>query len=698
MATTKEDRSFKQLINKRVTSADKAFYEEIGDETLIITNGQIWASPIAENDPDAAVEAGSVEFVEKLVLTEDITVSSQQSWFAEDGYRLKDWVSDRFGSAYTLKLFDNNDQEIFPTDALDWFWDYPTGILTISGDTSPFPQPFKVDGYRYVGRKGIISQTLLAESIEERNSISLGERSPQMLVRVLGDGYGAVWRLAVDSAASNNELLDNANWVIESPVSSVEFFPEDRSFAFDNAIDFEVNFYVSTSGDDVNNNGTEASPFATIQRVVDMLPKRLNVPVTINLSAGNFSIMRQPKFWDSVSEPGRLRIAGYKEPVEGIIFPFPSQNNIVGDDGYERYAQQFINFGSSYSTSLTEGDYFLYHTDYNSSSAFNAPTTYSAIVLDGSQGTDGYIANRGRFSCLDTRGDVAISAWNTTIIAPDFENRSNHAISISSDGGKSFILQNPIFFDSCKIDFSNFGQNKNEFSFINCCFGSGVGYAIKTRLGIRVSSCYFNEAFVDLEGPNGQDLADSISIQGSVFKDTTLIISSGNVELTGSLFTGDYSSVSRDYIIYLGFKSVFNDQSFISRPSILEYFGQNDFDPRNYGLRISKGIVRVGDLAFIGGTGLPRGDMYINTSENFIFLDGGNYKRLDGRYYGFVGKPSVIENGGVLNIKRTPSVWDDTSLANFNNPGQDIRVGISGPTVSWSDNPTTNLTDLSRFL
>ena len=40
-----------------------------------------------------------------------------------------------------LILFDNGNNEIFPTDALDWFFDYPTGILTMSGNAGAFSQP-----------------------------------------------------------------------------------------------------------------------------------------------------------------------------------------------------------------------------------------------------------------------------------------------------------------------------------------------------------------------------------------------------------------------------------------------------------------------------------------------------------------------------------------------------------------------------
>lgn len=157
MATNKTDRAFKILTNRRVTSEDKEFYEEIGAETITVTADQLWAQTVPENDPATGISNSVVEFRSQLALTEDVTVADSESWYAADGdgYRLLDWISDRFGSDYRARLYDNNGSEIFPTDALNWFFDYPTGILTISGDASVFAQPFLLDGYRYVGEKGV---------------------------------------------------------------------------------------------------------------------------------------------------------------------------------------------------------------------------------------------------------------------------------------------------------------------------------------------------------------------------------------------------------------------------------------------------------------------------------------------------------------------------------------------------------------
>ena len=155
MATNKTDRAFKTLINKRTTSEDKRSFEEFGDRTINVHGSEIWADDIAENDPPQAVIDGAAELRTLFELTRDTTVGDDQSWYAEDtGVRLKDWISDKYGADYTVHLFDGSNNEIFPTDASEWFFDYQTGILTFSGDATGFDTPFKVTGYRYIGTKG----------------------------------------------------------------------------------------------------------------------------------------------------------------------------------------------------------------------------------------------------------------------------------------------------------------------------------------------------------------------------------------------------------------------------------------------------------------------------------------------------------------------------------------------------------------
>lgn len=151
MAYTKEDKSFKTLLNKRATSSDKEFYEEFGDRTLDVHADEVRAEIIAFDDPVQAILDGVVQEYTLLSLTLDNTVANQQAWFAFDTVRLNAWISDKYGASYAIKLFDGNDDEIFPTDPSEWLFDYSTGILTFNGNVSSIPKPFKITGYRYIG-------------------------------------------------------------------------------------------------------------------------------------------------------------------------------------------------------------------------------------------------------------------------------------------------------------------------------------------------------------------------------------------------------------------------------------------------------------------------------------------------------------------------------------------------------------------
>jgi hypothetical protein len=157
MPWTKEDRSFKILVSRRTTSSGKAYYEEFGDNTINVHLDTVWSQSIS-SDPATAVSQGVAEQKTLFTLTEDNSVGSQQSYYAQvDGTRLKDWISDKYGDGYKVHLYQNNGNEIFPTDVSLWFFDNPTGILTFNASTASFTKPFKVSGYRYIGQKGAVS-------------------------------------------------------------------------------------------------------------------------------------------------------------------------------------------------------------------------------------------------------------------------------------------------------------------------------------------------------------------------------------------------------------------------------------------------------------------------------------------------------------------------------------------------------------
>lgn len=162
MAWTSTDRAFKILINRRVTSSGKQYYEEIGDNTINVHIDEVWSQTLSV-DPAVSVAAGIAELKTLFTMTEETSVGSQQCYYAySGGVRLKDWISGKYGSDYEVKLYQNNGTQIFPTDPSGWFFDYPTGILTFMSTASLPSKPFKITGYRYIGSKGASGSVPLA--------------------------------------------------------------------------------------------------------------------------------------------------------------------------------------------------------------------------------------------------------------------------------------------------------------------------------------------------------------------------------------------------------------------------------------------------------------------------------------------------------------------------------------------------------
>ena len=176
---TKLDKSFKTLISKEFSTTGKAFYSEFGANTININSGEVWAENIP-SVPDDAVSNGIARKLTQFVLspvagfTTSVFYVVSGSGFTpgttidraaiDTNLLQRNFISDKYGTAYNIQLFDNTGNEIFALDNIDWFFDYVTGILFIQdpnqgpGNTT-YPMPFKITAYQYIG-KTLSSDTL----------------------------------------------------------------------------------------------------------------------------------------------------------------------------------------------------------------------------------------------------------------------------------------------------------------------------------------------------------------------------------------------------------------------------------------------------------------------------------------------------------------------------------------------------------
>lgn len=156
--------AFKKLVSVDHREDGNAFYEETAgggvnvhaDDVLLDT---IPGTPPASTTSVVKVYTDAGDGALKLV--EDTSVAGQRGWAAADGAsptddRLRKWIPPKFGQGYTVKLYQDDGtgtakgSQIFTTDAMDWFFDYETGFLSVQ-DSHSKTTPFWIEAYRYVG-------------------------------------------------------------------------------------------------------------------------------------------------------------------------------------------------------------------------------------------------------------------------------------------------------------------------------------------------------------------------------------------------------------------------------------------------------------------------------------------------------------------------------------------------------------------
>jgi hypothetical protein len=185
MPWTQTDTSFKKLQNKRITtSSGKGIDEEKGASALELYLPDVKTELIPGTPPGASTSVLAYTGAIGQTLVVDTSVPGNLTWFATTGYgnttaandgsflsesqRLGDWISDKYdgfgtvsGAGYEIKVYDVNSNLITKADPSDWLFDYQTGILVFNNASTTYGAvsstgPFRVVGYRYIGKKGII--------------------------------------------------------------------------------------------------------------------------------------------------------------------------------------------------------------------------------------------------------------------------------------------------------------------------------------------------------------------------------------------------------------------------------------------------------------------------------------------------------------------------------------------------------------
>jgi len=167
---TKINKSFRALINKEFTTNTKKFFEEFGTNTINMSMGEVWSSTISST-PATAVTDGVAELYTEFTLSPLVGFTTSVFYFAsgsgftpgttinrvtiDENLLQRNFISDKYGKEYTAILKDANGTQVFPTDNIDWIFDYQTGILSIQDPgQGSYTTPYKLTVYQYVGNFG----------------------------------------------------------------------------------------------------------------------------------------------------------------------------------------------------------------------------------------------------------------------------------------------------------------------------------------------------------------------------------------------------------------------------------------------------------------------------------------------------------------------------------------------------------------
>lgn len=176
MAINKTDLAFKKLINRQFTTPNRAFYQEAGTNTLEIDLNSIYAANIPSSRNQAS--ASGLIRVMSCVLTKDysgtvstssfyvisgsgytVDANNYNSDFSNRGanffslsssYVQRNFLSEKYGNEYTVDVRDNTGTQISTDSAINWYFDYKSGVLHVA-DPSSGTLPYSLTASQYIG-------------------------------------------------------------------------------------------------------------------------------------------------------------------------------------------------------------------------------------------------------------------------------------------------------------------------------------------------------------------------------------------------------------------------------------------------------------------------------------------------------------------------------------------------------------------
>jgi hypothetical protein len=153
----KTDLAFKKLgYGTQATSTSKQGYEDLIASPVPTYDKDIWAETSAIPIPAAELDNISV------LSNDTLTLQSGSTTVFLSPY--KDYIPLTFHSSYTVQVKDSSTpSKTLPPGSTNYFFDYTSGTLVFpegAGSYSGYTLPLKVSAYRYIGKKGMVSNDL----------------------------------------------------------------------------------------------------------------------------------------------------------------------------------------------------------------------------------------------------------------------------------------------------------------------------------------------------------------------------------------------------------------------------------------------------------------------------------------------------------------------------------------------------------
>lgn len=257
---TKNDFSFRALINREFTTTAKKFYNEFGANTINMNTSEIWSQDVSST-PSTAVSAGVAKQYTEFVLsplagytTSAFYVASGSGWTPGDevnrgtinlDYLQRNFISDKYGANYAVTLKDGSGEDIYPLDDIDWLFNYQTGILTIQSSSlgTYNYDGMQLSGYQYVGT--FLSESAGGESgiFVQTGSFFATTNDLQVTGSIIADSITSSFQGDLDGTAATASYVttaQTASYVVTAQTASFVTTAQTASYVAGASVDGAV--------------------------------------------------------------------------------------------------------------------------------------------------------------------------------------------------------------------------------------------------------------------------------------------------------------------------------------------------------------------------------------------------------------------------------------------------------------------------